>query len=192
MYPTLRRFWSGTHTTCNSGGVRNIKGDRNRRHTRHAGSLGGLHPWQPVLEYETFAAFCPLRVGARVEIAGADGPAQALTGGDEEDVRTGFPRDGAGVGVEVVAADDVVGKAGKDVLEMAGFEGVGGATGARGEGDGDAVGVEVADETVDAWEEGDGGPAEVLGCVALGEVVVDGERDVGEEGEEAGGGVAVG
>ena len=54
------------------------------------------------------------------------------------------------------------------------------------------MGVEVVDEALDAGEEGDGGPAEVLGCVTLGEVVVDGERDIGEEGKEMGGGVAVG
>ena len=45
-----------------------------------------------------------------------------LAGSDEEHVWAGFPRDGAAVGIEVVTADDAVGKAGEDVLEMAGFE----------------------------------------------------------------------
>ena len=58
--------------------------------------------------------------------------------------------------------------------------------GAGGDGDGDAVGGEVRDEALDAGEELHVWPAGVLGCVALGDVVVDRERNVGEKGEKMG------
>ena len=56
-------------------------------------------------------------------------------------------------------------------------------SGTAGYSDGDVMRGEVLDETCDAWLELNVWPVGVLGCVALCQVVVDREWDVGEEGE---------
>jgi hypothetical protein len=71
----------------------------------------------------------------------------------------------------------------KDVLQVRGLALVVAAHGAGRDGDGDGVRCEVRDEARSAWEELDVWPACVLEGCALGEVVVDRERDVWEEGE---------
>jgi len=189
--PILSRFSSGTHTTTVKNGRSSktaapIK-KRWRKRTAHPGTLTSQHARNRVLKHQPARPLLALCLPNNHLVAllvhkAADGSSKRASGSEEhvrERLAAAYPF--------LPRAHDVArAKVGKDVLQMRRLALKAASRGAGGDGDGDVVGGEVGDEPRDAREELDVRPASVLCCVALGEVVVDRERDVGEEGEQMG------
>ena len=169
--------------------------------TVHPGTFPSHHARNRVLKHQPARALLALRLPNTylavrlflIHSARANGSSEPARS-SEEHVRERLAASDA----RVVPAHDVPVAAGaavkvrKDVLEVRRLARKVAPRGAGAEGDGDVVVREVRDEAGGAWEELDVGPAGVLGCGALGEVVVDCEGDGGEEGEEVGCGGAFG
>jgi hypothetical protein len=164
----------------------------------HARALRSLDAGQRVLKDEAARALGSLggiklralALGARALVA--DGAAERVTRGDEEDVGRGLAAAALRGNPGVVAAHDAVGKEAKDGLEVRGLEGEVAALAAGRDGGGHAVAVEVAHEAPGAGQERDGGPACVLQRRALADVGVGRKGDVREVSEQVGGGGALG
>lgn len=100
---------------------------------------------------------------------------ELLPGGHEEDVRGGLAAHSV---AQVVAAHDAVAEAREEVRKVPRLGDVVLPSAPRGEGHGNAVRVEVADEAGCAREERDGRPEAGEVSVVLRDVRVDGERYV--------------
>ena len=158
--------------------------------TAHTGTLPGYHARNCILKHQPPRALLTLRlsnnpvpVPAPASLTHrANGPSERARS-SKEHVRERLAAAHAGI---VPAHDVLAAKVRKRVLEVPCLERKAAPRGAGGDGDGDAVRGEVRDEPRGAGEELHVWPVRVLGCVALGDVVVDRERDVGEEGEQMG------
>ena len=154
--------------------------------TVHPSTFPSHHARNCILKHQPARALLALRLPnthlPALLTCGAHSSSERARSG-EEHVRERL----AAAQARIVPAHDVpAAKVRKDVLQVPRLARKAAPRGAGGDGDGNAVRGEVRDEALDAGEELHVWPAGVLGCVALGDVVVDRERDVGEEGEEMG------
>jgi hypothetical protein len=156
--------------------------------TAHTGTLPGYHARNRILKHQPPRALLTLRLSNNpVPVPAplmhrANGPSER-TRSSQEHVRERL----AAAHARIIPAHDVLAaKVRKHVLQVPRLERKAAPRGAGGDGDGDAVRGEVRDEPRGAGEELHVRPVRVLRCVALGDVVVDRERDVGKEGEQMG------
>ena len=191
--PTLSRFWSGTHTTTCPEKQNQTAGPkkRNKHRTVHPRTLTSLHARNRILKHEAPRTLLALRLRDHVTVCICvcvlirTNTAPELASSSKEHIRKRLPASGPDR-IVVVPAHDVLAEARKDALQVRRLALVVCPRGAGRDGYGDGVVREVRDEAGDAGEELYVGPARVLRCGALGDVVVDRERYVWEEGEQVG------